>query len=183
MWSRDAHFYTWTFILSTKQEFEHMSDFTKLQTEFVINEGTDEEMTAIIPHWSPSKTYTRLPKIGRYFAVPLSMIITSGEEGLEEALPSALLYLFDEMEEKDVNKLFSFILEGVVCKKMGQNDIDVSITENSDKVFMYDPAGLLELVAKALEVHYAPLFKKGGFAGLFKIMANLNSANTQLQQD
>lgn len=122
-----------------------------------------------ITHWSPTKVMKNLPKIGRYVAVPMATIggsMASGGQNLSEALPTAILYLFEQMEEDDLNKLFSLILEDVSVDGGGDK-------VNIDDVFQDNVFDLLKLVAKVLEVNYGCFFTKDGFAGLKELMGKL----------
>jgi len=121
-----------------------------------------------ITHWSPTKVMKNLPKIGRYVAVPMATIggsMASGGQNLSEALPTAILYLFEQMEEDDLNKLFELILEDVAVDGGGQ--------VNMDEVFQDKVFDLLKLVAKVLEVNYGCFFTKDGFAGLKELMGKM----------
>lgn len=121
-----------------------------------------------ITHWSPTKVMKNLPKIGRYVAVPMATIggsMATGGQNLSEALPTAILYLFEQMEEDDLNKLFELILEDVIVDAGGKVDIDDVF---QDKVF-----DLIKLVAKVLEVNYGCFFTKDGFVGLKELMGKM----------
>ena len=64
------------------------------KTELVIG-----ERTYVLAHWSPTKMYRNIPKIGRYFVIPASTVISeifkAQQEGTEvdlsEAIPTALM--------------------------------------------------------------------------------------------
>lgn len=120
-----------------------------------------------INHWSPTKVMVNMPKIGRYFAVPLATIagsVMTGGVTFNEALPTAFLYLFEQMEEDDVMKLIHLIIDGV--------DVDsVAGKIEIDEVFADDVMGLLTLVSKVLEVNYGCFFEKSGFVNLQGLMA------------
>lgn len=122
-----------------------------------------------ITHWSPTKVMKNLPKIGRYIAVPLASIsgaIMSGGAGLTDALPTAILYLFEQFEQDDIEKLFELILEDVIMDNMaGKVDIDA--------VFQDKILDLITLVSKVLEVNYGCFFTKSGFEGLKGLMGKM----------
>lgn len=123
----------------------------------------------VITHWSPSKVMKNLPKIGRYIAVPMATIsgaLMSGGQGLSEAMPTAILYLFEQMEEDDINKLFELILEDVEVDGMAGK-------VNVDQVFQGHTMDLIKLIAKVLEVNYGCFFTKDGFAGLQGLLAKM----------
>lgn len=116
----------------------------------------------LITHWSPTKVMINMPKIGRYFAVPLATVagsLLTGGANFSDALPTAALYLFEQMEEDDIMKLFDLILSDTICDNIG-GKIDI------DEVFAEDVPALLQLVTKVLEVNYGCFFKKDGFASL-----------------
>ena len=73
---------------------------TTKSTDIVIG-----DKTYVIEHWSPTKVYKNIPKVGRYFVVPISTLfgeIFNTEDGktpdFSEALPTALLFLFNTMD-------------------------------------------------------------------------------------
>lgn len=133
----------------------------------------------LITHWSPTKVMKNLPKIGRYIAVPMASIsgaILSGGQNLSEALPTAILYLFEQMETDDLEKLFTLILEDVIVDGTDKVDMDLIF---QDKVL-----DLIKLVAKVLEVNYGCFFTKDGFAdlkGLLEGMGLVHQVN-QVEQ-
>lgn len=128
-----------------------------------------------ITHWSPSKVMRNLPKIGRYIAVPMASIggaMMSGGQSLSEAVPTAVLYLFEQMEQDDINELFDLILEDVIVDGVGKVDVDI--------VFQGQTLAMIQLVAKVLEVNYGCFFTKDGFAslqGLFGKMGLVQQVN------
>ena len=133
-----------------------------------------------ITHWSPTKVMKNLPKIGRYVAVPMATIggsMMNGGQNLSEALPTAILYLFEQMETDDLEKLFNLILDDVIVDGVGKVDIDAVF---QDKVF-----DLIKLVTKVLEVNYGCFFTKDGFAdlkGLLGKMGMVHQVNTMDQE-
>ncbi len=137
-------------------------------TEVVIGE---KEFT--IEHWSPTKAMKNLPKVGKYFAVPLATVVGSlgsGGQNLSEALPTACVYLFDQMEEDDIMKFFNMALEDVYYN--GSSKIDI------DSVFANDISELFELVAAVLQANYGCFFKKAGFASLQNLLQKMGMVNT-----
>lgn len=136
---------------------------TRPTTEITLS-GTE----FIITHWSPTKVMKNLPRIGRYIAVPMATVsgaLMNGS-GLSEALPTAILYLFEQMEEDDIQKLFELILEDVMANGVaGKLDID--------ELFQDQMMDLIKLVAKVLEVNYGCFFKKDGFASLAGLVTQM----------
>lgn len=138
-----------------------------LQTEFTI-----DNRNFFTNHWSPTQVYKNLPRIGKYFAVPISMVVSSGDvDKLSDTIPTAVLYLFQEMEENDIMELFSLILKDTFLKTGAQ-----PVADNLDEIFQANPEQILELVAKVLEVNYGNFFKKGGLNGLLKIVTPMVQA-------
>lgn len=132
----------------------------------------------VITHWSPTKVMKNLPKIGRYIAVPMATIggaFMNGGENLSEALPTAILYLFEQMEQDDLENLFNLILEDVVVDSVGAVDIDETFQDNI--------LDLLKLVAKVLEINYGCFFTKGGFADLKGLLGKMGMAHQLNQVD
>ena len=136
------------------------------KTDLVIG-----DKTFTICHWSPTKVYRNIPKIGKFFVVPLSTImgeILNTPEGekpdFSEALPSCLQYLFYTLEENDIMKFYDVVFEDVIADNL-------QVSSNFDDVFAENPFGALELVAKVLEVNYiAPFSQNGGSQALSKLL-------------
>lgn len=142
------------------------------QIEFDI--GSRKFMTN---KWGPTKVYLNMPKIGKYFAVPLSIFYGGASSGdFSEAIPSAVIYLFQQMEESQITDLFNVILKDTYTATGGQSVVDCF-----DEVFEEDPQEVLEIVAKVLEVNYGSFFKKGGFESLLKIVAPMAQAEDLYQ--
>ena len=127
----------------------------------------------VITHWSPSKVMKNLPKIGRYVAVPMATIsgsMMTGGQNLSDALPTAILYLFEQMEQDDIEKLFALILEDVSVDGMaGKVDIDA--------LFQDKMLDLIKLVAKVLKINYGCFFTKDGFADLQGLLGRLGQTH------
>lgn len=130
------------------------------------------EKEFLIEHWSPTKAMKNLPKVGKYFAVPLATVVGSlgtGGSNLSEALPTACVYLFDQMEEEDIMKFFNMLLEDVYFE--GKNGIDI------DTVFANDVSEMFEVVAAVLKANYGCFFKKAGFASLQNLLQQMGMVN------
>lgn len=125
------------------------------QIEFEV-EIEGRKVDFVFDKWGTFKVYKYLSIVGNYFAVPVSMLIGKGEEGFTEELPSALMLLFQTMQEKDVMQLFQLILEGTYT-----NSRTVDVSKNIEAVFQDDPSALLEVVAKILAENYQCFFKRG----------------------
>lgn len=139
-----------------------MSMTTPLQKEYLVG-----DIRCLSNTWGSIKTLRNLPKIGKAFAVPLSFIYScSTEEELREAIPTALMMLFEQLEEQDIETLFQTILQ------------DVWVDNNSRLLNMdsdiKNPDDLLSLVAQVLEQNYGSLLKGKGFKNLFGVMVPLH---------
>lgn len=155
--------------MSEQIDYNALVGGMKRTTEVTIN-GTEY----LITHWSPSKNFKNLPIIGKYFAVPVATVIGSIAQGggnFSEALPTAFLYLFDKMEEEDITKLFTVILDGVYVNGGTQVNLDKHFDGKLDE--------LIELLAEVLKLNYECFFKKDGFASLQKLLQKLGMV-TQL---
>lgn len=149
---------------------------TRYETE--LSDG--KKVTFRINHWSPTKVYTRLPTIGKLFAIPVSMIFSSAQNGeetdLSESLPSALIYLFQTLDENGIMSVLNMLLEDVWFE-------DKQIIKDLDGLFKSNPELILELAMKVVEISYSPFLKKG-LSGIFKgvvPVANLyNQTSPQL---
>lgn len=154
----------------------NLNQFERPSVDYEVELLDGTKVIFKILKWSPTKVYQRIPKIGKTFAVPLSMIMTAtGEEGatINDVIPMALIHFFSTVEEQGVVEFFKLILEDVYFK--GQ-----SVNDNFDSLFYSEPEIVLDLVSKVIEVHYAPFFKKG-FAKLLNPMgmvASLEQVNS-----
>lgn len=119
-----------------------------------------------IYHWPPSKTLANMPKIGRFLAVPLGTIagsIATGGENFQDALPTALLYVFDHMDEGGL-EVIDTLLEGIEVNSMG-GKIDI------DTVFEDNIMDLFTVLQKVIEINYGCFFSKSGFGNLQGLLA------------
>lgn len=133
-----------------------------------------------INHWGPDRFWSNMPLIGKFIVTPISVLLGSALGGMKsvsvdqleevassinlaESLPTAIIMLFETMQEEDINKFFSilfsttYIDNGTVC-----------VGQNVDKVFMREPYAMVDLAVKVLEVNYGPFFKRKGLFGLLK---------------
>ncbi len=142
----------------------------------MIKPTTDIDLAGhnfVIEHWSPTKVMKNLPKIGRYVAVPMATIsgaMMSGGQNLSDALPTAILYLFEQMEQDDLEKLFDLILQDVSVDGMAGK-------VNIDQIFQDKMLDLIKLIAKVLEINYGCFFTKDGFADLQGLLGGLGKVH------
>lgn len=139
------------------------------QEKFVIGEGKTSR-TFQSNGWSPLKAAKHLPKIGKQFATPISFLFGANEENFGSLIPQALYMLFEQMEENDIEELFTTILHDVWAEN-GTRLVDL------DNDF-YNLDELLSLVALVLKQHYGCLIEGKGFIGLFQTMVPLKSLAT-----
>ena len=138
------------------------------KTELVIG-----DRTYVLAHWSPTKMYRNIPKIGRYFVIPASTVIgtifNSQQEGTEvdlsEAIPTALMYLFQTMEDNDIMDFYKIIFEDVYLdNKLIMDDFDGIFTDNP-----FDP---IDLIVEVLRINYVvPFSQKKGLSSLTNLAA------------
>ena len=138
------------------------------KTELVIG-----ERTYVLAHWSPTKMYRNIPKIGRYFVIPASTVIgeifKAQQEGTEvdlsEAIPTALMYLFQTMEDNDIMDFYKIIFEDVYLdNKLIMDDFDGIFAENP-----FDP---IDLIVEVLRINYVvPFSQKKGLSSLTNLAA------------
>lgn len=150
-----------------------MKTMAKPETELVAETASGEEMKFRIIHWSPSKVFQRISIVGKYFYVPVSMIasIKPEDPNFADAIPGALLQLFNTMEENDFIGFLATMLDDVYYK-------NAPVVQNFDTVFLGKNEVVLQVVAKVLEVNYGPFFKTG-FANLMtSIVPVANMAKT-----
>lgn len=141
------------------------NSLSKSTTEtFVIGEG-EKARKFISNGWSPLRAAKNLPPIGKAFATPISFLFGANEDTLQQAIPNALYMLFEQLEELEVEALFSMILETVYTEN-GTRLVDL------DKDF-YNLDELLTLVASVLNQHYGCLIQGNGFTSLFRTMVPL----------
>ena len=141
---------------------------TKKTTDFVV---ADKEFTIV--HWSPTKVHQNIPRIGRYFITPLSMLIGGavGEDpesfNLADAIPTALSYLFTILEEDDIMNLYDLVLETVHYN-------DKPVMGQFDEVFSDDPFAVFDLVAEVLRLNVIiPFTQRNGLSSLKNLTSNL----------
>ena len=138
------------------------------KTELVIG-----DRTYVLAHWSPTKMYRNIPKIGRYFVIPASTVIgeifNAQQEGTEvdlsEAIPTALMYLFQTMEDNDIMDFYKIIFEDVYLdNKLIMDDFDGIFTDNP-----FDP---IDLIVEVLRINYVvPFSQKKGLSSLTNLAA------------
>ena len=138
------------------------------KTELVIG-----ERTYVLAHWSPTKMYRNIPKIGRYFVIPASTVIgeifKAQQEGTEvdlsEAIPTALMYLFQTMEDNDIIDFYKIIFEDVYL----DNKL---IMDDFDGIFADNPFDPIDLIVEVLRINYVvPFSQKKGLSSLTNLAA------------
>lgn len=134
-----------------------------------------------IYHWSPSKVIGNMSKIGRLIAVPMGTLAGSylqGGETLHEAVPTAILYVLDQMDTGGM-EVINILLEGVEVNGMG-GPIDI------DQVFEDNVPDLMILLQTVVEINYGCFFGQSGFGallGLFKKMGMVTTVGNLEDQD
>ena len=134
----------------------------------------------IITHWSPMVCMHNLPKIGRIIAVPMGAIggeLLNGGRNLAEVLPTALVYLFEQLDDQSIDELFKILFSDVMVD--GVDKVD------PDKLFAGNLFAMLKLAGKVLEVNYGSFFTQEGLDGLMSMFQGLQMANqvNSLDQD
>lgn len=134
----------------------------------------------IINHWSPMVCMHNLPKIGRIIAVPMGAIggeLLNGGRNLAEVLPTALVYLFEQLDDQSIDELFKILFSDVTVD--GVDKVD------PDKLFAGNLFAMLKLAGKVLEVNYGSFFTQEGLDGLMSMFQGLQMANqvNSLDQD
>ena len=126
----------------------------------------------IITHWSPMVCMHNLPKIGRIIAVPMGAIggeLLNGGRNLAEVLPTALVYLFEQLDDQSIDELFKILFSDVMVD--GVDKVD------PDKLFAGNLFAMLKLAGKVLEVNYGSFFTQEGLDGLMSMFQGLQMAN------
>ena len=121
-----------------------------------------------------------LPKIGRIIAVPMGAIggeLLNGGRNLAEVLPTALVYLFEQLDDQSIDELFKILFNDVTVD--GVDKVD------PDKLFAGNLFAMLKLAGKVLEVNYGSFFTQEGLDGLMSMFQGLQMANqvNSLDQD
>lgn len=122
-------------------------------------------------HWSPSQVIRNMPKIGRLVAVPMGTVAGSAlakGEGFHDALPTAILYILDQIEDGG-EEIINMLLEGVEVDSMG-GPIDI------DEVFDGHVEDLITLLGKVVEINYGCFFSKSGFGTIDSFLKSLGLA-------
>ena len=126
----------------------------------------------IITHWSPMVCMHNLPKIGRIIAVPMGAIggeLLNGGRNLAEVLPTALVYLFEQLDDQSIDELFKILFSDVTVD--GVDKVD------PDKLFAGNLFAMLKLAGKVLEVNYGSFFTQEGLDGLMSMLQGMQMAN------
>ena len=113
-----------------------------------------------------------LPKIGRIIAVPMGAIggeLLNGGRNLAEVLPTALVYLFEQLDDQSIDELFKILFSDVTVD--GVDKVD------PDKLFAGNLFAMLKLAGKVLEVNYGSFFTQEGLDGLMSMFQGLQMAN------
>lgn len=121
-----------------------------------------------IYHWSPSQVIKNMPLIGRFIAVPMGTVagsILQGGESFQDALPTAMLYIFERMDSGGM-EIIDLLLEGVEVNGFAGK-------VNIDEVFEDNVMDLLELLKTVLEINYGCFFGKSGFGNLQGLLEKL----------
>lgn len=135
------------------------------QEKFLIGTGKSQKVY-VSNKWGVFTAARNLPKIGKVFVVPFSFIFGAAEvENLQEAIPKSVYMLFEQLEEHDINELFSVILSDVWVDN-GTKQVDV------ERDFS-DLAELIEIITKVLKQQYGSLLSGKLLTDLFKVMAPL----------
>lgn len=133
-----------------------------------------------IYHWAPSKVILNLPKIGRLIAVPVGTMMGSvlqGGDSLHEAIPTAVLYVLDNLENGGY-EVINILLDGVEVDGIG-GAIDI------DKVFDGHVPDLMKLLTTVVKINYGCFFEKSGFEALVEMFQSMGLVKgvEQLDQD
>jgi hypothetical protein len=128
----------------------------------------DEKKEFISNAWSPMKCFSHLPKIGKAFAIPLSMLTTGDEESMGESIPQALFMLFEQMEEQDVWKLFELIVSDVHVDATRRLDLNTDLDG--------DLGAILTIVAECLKHNYGSLYSGNGLSSLMTNLMGVTQA-------
>lgn len=146
----------------------------KKSTEIVLCGG--KHFT--IYHWSPSQVIRNMPKIGRLVAVPMGTMAGSafsGGENFQDAVPTAILYILDQIEDGG-DQIINILLEGIEVDNMG-GPIDI------DEVFDGHVEDLITLLGKVVEVNYGCFFGKSGFGTIDTFLKKLGLVRAVEQLD
>lgn len=142
-------------------------------TEIVLS-----EKRFTIYHWSPSTVIRNMPTLGRFLAVPMGTLagsVVQGGENFQDALPTAILYICDRMDDGG-DQVIKLLLEGIEIDGMGGTiDIDVVFEENVMDLFT--------LLQKVIEVNYGCFFGKGGFGNLQGLLAKFGMVQEVMNLD
>lgn len=125
--------------------------------------------TFTIYHWSPSQVIRNMPKIGRLVAVPLGTMAgsaLSGGEGFQDAVPTAVLYILDQLDDGKGMEVINLLLEGIEIDGMaGTIDIDTVFEDYVPDLFI--------LLQKVIEVNYGCFFGQSGFGPLVSLFQKM----------
>lgn len=131
-----------------------------------------------IYHWSPTQVIRNMPKIGRLVAVPMGTMAGSAisQSDMSDALPTAILYVLDQLDNGGSEELLAMLLEGIEIDGFA-GDIDI------DAVFEDHVDDLITLLGKVVEVNYGCFFGKSGFGTIDTFLKRLGLARAVEQLD
>ena len=86
-----------------------------------------------------------------------------------EVLPTALVYLFEQLDDQSIDELFKILFSDVTVD--GVDKVD------PDKLFAGNLFAMLKLAGKVLEVNYGSFFTQEGLDGLMSMFQGLQMAN------
>ena len=126
-----------------------------------------KDKTFILNKWGMRKSMQHLPRIGKSFAVPISMLFSTSEEGFADKLPNALFMLFETMDEDDVWSLFELITEGVYKNSVEALNIEVDLED--------DIGALIQLVTACIKANYGSLMSGKVLGNLTQVMVPMKT--------
>ncbi len=163
-----------------KKEQQKQSPAAKLLNNIVQNktEINVGDLKFIHVHWSPTQCQKKLPKIGKFFIAPMSMVM-SGEStedkrlDLSSSLPAALTYLFNILEEDDIMDLYNHILDTTYYQDKEKGDL-YPVMENFDVAFANNVFGVFNVVSEVLRLNVVdPFIQTNGSQSLLNLAGNV----------
>ena len=150
-----------------------LNNIVQPKTEIVVG-----NTTFVHVHWSPTQCQKKLPKIGKFFIAPMSMVM-SGEQtedkrlDLASSLPAALTYLFNILEEDDIMDLYRHILDTTYYVDKEDNGLYL-IMDNFDAAFADNVFGVFNVVSEVLRLNVVdPFIRSNGSQSLLNLAGNV----------
>lgn len=135
---------------------------TQKQTQVVLSDGS----TFLVNHWNKMKCFNRISLFGRVIGIPFTELVSKGEDGFFESLPTALAVLFGYLDETSLETIILTLLDDTLAfdRESGASPVPCDIEKHCK-----DLGSVIELCAEVFQCHYGSLFRKEVLEGVMKL--------------